>query len=301
MQFTAIDFETANERRESPCAVGIAVVHDGELIEARSWLMRPSELRFATRNCQIHGIRPEDVADKPEFPEVWRELEPLIAGREIVAHNASFDIGVLSKTLSLYGIARPDFRGYCTRDIARKLWPNIGSFTLSSVAGHLEIPLVHHDPRSDAMACARVAAHACRECIADSLSILADKIGATSRGADYEFPRKKSYPKDKSAKDYIPETTEFDSNHPLFGITIVFTGPLVSMSRTEAMQSVANAGGLPADNVTRKTNLLVVGGRYFDVFSHQTGKVKRAMELRQAGGILEIIGEDDFLKMLAYQ
>lgn len=65
------------------------------------------------------------------------------------------------------------------------------------------------------------------------------------------------------------------------------------------MQHVADVGGQPADSVTRKTDFLVVGGRYFDVFSHKTTKLEKATEMVAKGSAIDIIGEDDFLKMLA--
>ena len=64
------------------------------------------------------------------------------------------------------------------------------------------------------------------------------------------------------------------------------------------MQYVADVGGQPADSVTKKTDFFVVGGHYFDVFSRKTGKLKRATELVAKGSRIDIIGEDDFLKML---
>lgn len=39
--FVAIDFETANEKRSSPCALGIAVSKNGEIIQTNHWLIKP--------------------------------------------------------------------------------------------------------------------------------------------------------------------------------------------------------------------------------------------------------------------
>ena len=39
MKFTVIDFETANNRRNSACAIGLSVVENGEIIEEMSYLM----------------------------------------------------------------------------------------------------------------------------------------------------------------------------------------------------------------------------------------------------------------------
>ena len=41
INFIAIDFETATGRRASICEAGICVVRDGEIVETRSWLVRP--------------------------------------------------------------------------------------------------------------------------------------------------------------------------------------------------------------------------------------------------------------------
>ena len=41
INFIAIDFETATGKRASICEAGICVVRDGEIVETRSWLVRP--------------------------------------------------------------------------------------------------------------------------------------------------------------------------------------------------------------------------------------------------------------------
>lgn len=43
LNYTAIDFETANSYRGSPCAVGLVRVRDGVSVAERRWLMRPPE------------------------------------------------------------------------------------------------------------------------------------------------------------------------------------------------------------------------------------------------------------------
>jgi DNA polymerase III subunit epsilon len=44
MSWVAIDFETANETRASACALGVAIVEAGEVIDRASWLIRPPTL-----------------------------------------------------------------------------------------------------------------------------------------------------------------------------------------------------------------------------------------------------------------
>ena len=74
LNFIAIDFETATGKRASICEAGICVVRDGQIVETRSWLVRPQGNMYSYWNMQIHGIRPSDTIHSPEFPEVWAEI-----------------------------------------------------------------------------------------------------------------------------------------------------------------------------------------------------------------------------------
>jgi DNA polymerase-3 subunit epsilon len=133
-------------------------------------------MRFNPHNIRVHGIRPEDVADKPEFPEVLSEFLPEISGSLILAHNAAFDIGVLCSTLAEYRQPFPEFGYYCTMDISRLLWPGLGSVSLDTVARHFGIQFDHHDPAEDAFACAEIAITAAKELGVSEVIDIATKV-----------------------------------------------------------------------------------------------------------------------------
>ncbi len=67
LDYTAIDFETANSYRGSPCSVGLVRVRDGIPVEECHWLIRPPEQvdHFDHFNIALHGITPEMVATAP--------------------------------------------------------------------------------------------------------------------------------------------------------------------------------------------------------------------------------------------
>lgn len=302
MNFVAIDFETANEQRTSPCSVGLAVVKNGHILESFARLIRPAEFRFNPRNVAIHGIRPEDVENEPEFPKIWEDVRPYIEEGTLVAHSAVFDISVLMSTLMYYQLPEPAFRYLCTVKVAKAVWPAIGSYTLTSVARMLEIPVNHHDARDDASTCAEIATRACVETQSKSIVELTERLGINFGNPDNTNGTNRirvRWHNERKATDFLPSSVDLDPTHPFFGRIIAFTGPLVSMKRSEAMQYVADVGGQPADSVTKKTDFLVVGGCYFDIFSHKTGKLQKATEMVAKESPIDIIGEDDFLKMLA--
>ena len=45
--FTAIDFETANRRRDSACQLAAVRVRDGQLDQERMWMIRPDPFFFS--------------------------------------------------------------------------------------------------------------------------------------------------------------------------------------------------------------------------------------------------------------
>jgi DNA polymerase III subunit epsilon len=154
LSFTAIDFETANERRDSACAVGVVRVEAGAIVRRYSRLLRPPTRRFEF--SWLHGIRWEDVAAAPTFASIWPELRDLCAGVDFVAaHNASFDAGVLDACCDRARVTRLRTRYECTVALARKTW-GIYPTRLDIVAARLGVPLRHHDAASDAEACARI-------------------------------------------------------------------------------------------------------------------------------------------------
>ncbi len=159
MNFTAIDFETANPRRYSACAVGLVRVEGGCIVEKRAFFIRPPERWF--RFTHIHGITWDDVKDAPTFRDIWPDIEPLLsAGDFLAAHNAPFDRSVLLKTCEFYRITPPPLEFRCTVQIARKVL-GISPANLPEVCRRLDIRLDnHHEALADAMACARIMLYA---------------------------------------------------------------------------------------------------------------------------------------------
>jgi Exonuclease len=97
LNYVAIDFETANSYRGSPCAVGLVRVRNGVPVAERRWLMRPPEEvdHFDSFNIWIHGITEDMVASEPRWKHFLPFIVDFIGDDVVVAHNAGFDIGVI--------------------------------------------------------------------------------------------------------------------------------------------------------------------------------------------------------------
>ena len=160
MTFACLDFETANQSDASICAAGLAVFVDGELTESLYSLVKPPKghgwfREDFTQNC--HGITRFDVLHSPEFPIIAAELLPrLTAADFVVAHNAQFDLRKLRGTLSHFAIPCPEFRHLCTLQLARRVWPGLPNYQLSTVAAHIGHTFHHHHAQDDAEAAGRI-------------------------------------------------------------------------------------------------------------------------------------------------
>lgn len=163
MRAIAIDFETANERRDSACAIGLAWIDDGKVSRREYRLIRPPELRFHPGNIRVHGIYPEQVVNEPEFPDIWAEFAGDVGGRLFIAHNAAFDSAVLAQMLAYYRLPDPQLRFACTLQMARRAWPDLTSHRLNSVSDFLGVRFQHHHAGEDAFACAQIALAALQE------------------------------------------------------------------------------------------------------------------------------------------
>lgn len=158
LDFTAIDFETANGFRGSPCALGAVRVRDGAMVERAEWMIRPPVGfdRFDPRNVRIHGITEDRVLGAPRFADVYDELAGFVGADVLAAHNAGFDVGVIESGLEVSGRDVPRLDFVCTLVLARRVY-DLPSYALPSAAREAGFaPGPHHDALADAEACAAI-------------------------------------------------------------------------------------------------------------------------------------------------
>ena len=156
MKYVVFDVETPNERNDRMSSIGICVVENGKITEEFYTLVNP-ETYFNAFNVSLTGISAESVKDAPIFPEVFKAIKTLLDDAVLVAHNAPFDMGVLSKCMSAYGISWKSSVDYaCTCKMARRILPQLPSKRLNALCDYFGIELDHHNALSDARAAAKL-------------------------------------------------------------------------------------------------------------------------------------------------
>ena len=161
LNFTAIDFETANQSPASPCAVGLVKVRDGKISETLEMKFEPPYPHnwFHEFNIKVHGIRPSDVANEPGWDVALARLIDFVSDDVLIAHNAPFDMGVLRAAAGAIFAELPSMNYGCSLAMSRRTY-NLESYRLNAVAyaiGHEEFN--HHDALADSDACARIVIH----------------------------------------------------------------------------------------------------------------------------------------------
>jgi DNA polymerase-3 subunit epsilon len=288
MQFVAFDFETANHRPDSPCQLAVVVVCDNRIVQERSWLIKPKSKYFSPQNIAVHGIRPSDVRGAPTWDRIWPEVQSLLDGQICVAHNAGFDMRVLSETLATYDLACPMLEYSCTRLVARRTWPGRHGYGLKPIAEFLGIQFQHHDALEDARTCARVAMAAAEHRQVQSWDDLERALSITrgrirygtltgprcirrKRATEEEWSRSpvarygtNGWPESAqktrqrlAAVDRVIVTNQ--SNLPLAGKRVVLTGCLLGMTRLDAVQFLERLGATVQDRINLQTHFVIIG------------------------------------------
>lgn len=312
MNFVAIDFETANSFRGSPCEVSLVKVQDGQIADKLTSFI--FQEKFDAFNVMLHGIDRQVVKKAPTFEEFWPKMKDFIGDLPVVAHYAAFDTGVIRDSLQGMVTEKP-LTYFCTVVLSRKLY-KFPTYSLPWVAQELGIDFEEsHRAEADAMACAEIAIQMMAEQGTESLFELAEKLfvrpgeiiqgswrGCTSRGIAPGMPSSGVLTA-KQREFILSQIDEKDlyEDPDFLGKEIVFTGAMESMTRNEANLAVLKAGGIPSGSVGKKTNLLVCGyqdSRALKPGATQSSKLEKAISQQKNGQEIEIIDEVLFVQML---
>lgn len=148
MLFSVIDIETTGGNATNNKIIEIAVVvHDGEKV-LKKWesLINP-ESYIPSGITELTGITQSMVADAPKFHEIAKELIEITENTIFVAHNVRFDYSFIRSAFNDLGYTFTR-KQLCTIQLSRKIFPELPSYGLSSIAQNLHL---HNPDRHRAM------------------------------------------------------------------------------------------------------------------------------------------------------
>lgn len=230
------------------------------------------------------------LADAPKIDAILGSVADFLRDLPIVGYNVNFDINFLYDNF-VNVLGKPLTNDYIDGlRMARKLYPDMKHHRLQDMVALFGLDNKHaHRTISDCevtnQCYNRFFDEAIRQCgsVDSFISLFKHKSGYGFKAADIHGDESKA-----------------DPSNPLFGKYCVFTGKLEKFTRKEAMQIVADLGGINEDNVTKKTNFLVLGNNDYcaTIKDGKSSKQKKAEKNKLAGQDIEIVPETVFYDML---
>ena len=278
-RFFALDVETANADMSSICQVGIVEFQDGKVVKQWGTLINPVSY-FDPFNVSIHGITEKMVQNAPRFPTIHAQIQQSVKDAVVVTHMP-FDQTSLHRASQLHKLPPISCTWLDSARIVRRHWEQFSQsgYKLSNITRHLGIDYKAHDAVEDARAAGEVVLKAMEQ---SNQSLEEWLERAYKRASNVNHAR------------------QGNPDGPFYGETLVFTGAL-SIPRKDAAQMAAQAGCDIGDGVTKNTTILVVGIQDQDKLSgyDKSSKHRKAEILINAGQLIRIITEADFLEMIS--
>lgn len=293
LNFTAIDFETANESYSSICSIGIVKVEDGDIVEQDHYLVKPPENRFNDRNVAIHGITEEKVREQPTFDRLWNDIAESLDRSLLLAHNADFERNALRNVLEYYQLDVPTVQFACTQRIAQEAFTDLADYRLEDVAAHLKIPLKHHNSLDDAIVSAGIGIHGFPQLDESLLDFTQEEITSAIIKRASAHKNVDPFAKKKISGSVLKQNLDVeDKENPFYDQKVVFTGDMESISRKEAASLLQSLGADVNKAVSRVTNMVIVGDK------PGASKMRKVKTHQENGSDIRVIDEAAFMELI---
>ncbi|MFL2095550.1 exonuclease domain-containing protein [Marinilactibacillus psychrotolerans] len=287
--FTIIDIETTglDPRYDEIIEVSAIKISNDQVVERFSSLIK-SEYSIDSFITELTGITNDMVKKAPEGKEVLTKFLEFVNDDVVVGYNVHFDVNFLYD--NILEVLDQHFSNTIVdvMRIAKKVIKDTKNYKLQTVAAYYNVSSeTMHRGEAD-----------CLTCFKCFLNLKQDILN--QNGTFEEFIKLSKYIRNKiTSKDIKTEKLEFDTEHPFYNKECVFTGTLSQMIRKEAMQIVADLGGVNRDSVTKKTNYLILGDTdYSKVKDGKSSKHKKAEKYKLEGQEIEVISEMVFYDLL---
>jgi DNA polymerase-3 subunit epsilon len=139
-EFSVLDFETTgtSPRQSRVIEIGIVYIKNLQITDSYQTFINPGTL-IPNYITSLTGITDNDVRNAPFFDEIILELLSFLGNSVIVAHNIPFDYNFLKNEFNRAGVKLPANKTLCTLKLARKLYPDLRSKSLSYLVKHFGI------------------------------------------------------------------------------------------------------------------------------------------------------------------
>ena len=285
--YTVVDIETTGLSPQYDEIIEICAIRyrNKEFVEKYTTLIKP-KYKIDDFIEELTGITNDMLATAPKIEKILPKFLEFLGNDIIVGHNVNFDINFIYDNCIQY-LSKPLSNDFVdTMRIARLLHKENKHNRLSDIAQRYNLSYDGaHRAEYDCL-------------LTNNILQIFDKEFNESYDDNVKLSSLLYH--GVKAADITSNVTDFDIDNPIYDKTVVFTGVLEKMTRKEAMQIVADLGGINGDNITKKTNYLVLGNNDYckTIKDGKSGKQKKAEKYKLDGCDIEIIPENVFYDMI---
>ena len=258
-------------------------IRDGVVIDEYTTLIKPTS-PIDSFIEELTGITNEMLDKQPTISEVIGMIRSFLGDSVLLGHNVHFDLNFIYDAVEYFNFDELNNDYIDLLRVSRRVHPEWKSHTLKMIAENLSTSVQPtHRSGNDALATYQ------------AYELLKEFTRSNHIKYSDLF-----LPKVVSSKDTI-NTNTLDSLLLLNGEEFVFTGKLDRMERVTAWQLVVNNGGQIAENVSKRTNYLVLGNLDYSsqIKNGKSNKLKKAEEYILKGHDLKILAENVFYDLLS--
>ena len=275
--------------------IGAIKYSNGKVVEKYHSLVQPLAYddgtfidEFITK---LTGITNDMLAKAPKTEDEIKAFAEFLGDNVIVGYNVSFDVNFLHDNFMEH-LNRPMTNDYIdAMRMARKLYPDLAHHRLRDMVDYFGLTNEQaHRSLSDCVATAlcyeKLHEEALKQYESDEAFI---KAFVRSYGGH-----------SVRATDIKGDESKVNIDSPLYNQRCVFTGKLEKFTRKEAMQIVADLGGINEDGITKNTNFLILGNNDYckTIKDGKSTKQRKAEKYKLSGQNIEIVPETVFYDLL---
>lgn len=294
-RITVFDIEVLNQDPTSVCAIGIVELIDQEVASTYYSLIKPKNLSYDAYRYKVHKIKPKNLIKERDFQDVWKDIHHYFEETIVVSHDIQGDMMYLREVLKQYHIPYPHLYMSCTNVLAHLVYPSLHKYNVKELSQMIGFEFQVHHALGDARACAQILIEMLHHEHQESIIDLHQQF-------HLEFGEMKTnYYRNIISAEMAPQLLEMVQREDalLYHQSVCFTGKL-SMPKEILEEKTKEVSALYSHQVSTQTNYLVIGeiGYHKVRFGHDNKKVQKALQLKKLGQDIQIVHENEYLKLL---
>lgn len=294
-RIVVFDIEVLNQDPTSICSIGIVEMIDLKITSTYYSLIKPRSLAYDPYRYRVHKIKSKKLIHQPRFCDIWEDIRHYFENSIVVSHDIQGDMMYLRETLKYYHIPYPCLHMSCTNVLAHLVLPDLKKYNLSELALRYHISFEAHHALEDAKASALLLIELLKEKGCSSLKEIHQLYHL-----DFGEMRENYY-RNMIASESVPQLLQLVEKEDsyLYHQSVCFTGKL-DMPKNILEEKTKAASALYSQHVSGQTNYLVIGKKGYSKvrFGHQNKKVLKALQLKKKGQDIQIIHENEYLRLL---